>query len=97
MSDFTVDVNALAQLSKDLQGCADGLDHRLKALHDAGAGGLGFDFLDGSCKHFQGKWEYGLKKVQECVKTLHEGLDQAQQNYVQTEQGLASGLGASAS
>ncbi|TQF02849.1 hypothetical protein E6W39_12000 [Kitasatospora acidiphila] len=90
-------MNALAQLPKDLQGCADELDHGLKALHGASAAGLGFDFLDGSCKHFQGKWEYGLKKVQECVKTLHEGLDQVQQSYAQTEQGLSSALGASSS
>jgi uncharacterized protein YukE len=96
MSDFSVDVDGLAQLVKDLQGCADDLDHGLKALHEAGAAGLGFDFLDDSCRHFQDKWEYGLKKVRECVKTLHEGLDTAQQNYAQTEQGLAGSMKVSA-
>jgi hypothetical protein len=92
MSDFSVDVEALAQLATDLQGCADDLDHGLKALHDAGAAGLGFDFLDDSCRHFQGEWEYGLKKVRECVKTLHEGLGTVQQNYAQTEQGLTDSM-----
>ncbi|MDH6142605.1 MULTISPECIES: WXG100 family type VII secretion target [Kitasatospora] len=96
MSDFTVDTEALAKLSKDLQGCAEELEHGLQVLRATDAGGLGFDFLDGSCHHFQGKWEYGLKKVRECVKELHEGLDQAQQNYVGTEQSVADSLQGSA-
>ncbi|MFI6446672.1 hypothetical protein [Kitasatospora sp. NPDC050543] len=92
MSDFTVDVDFLAKLSKDLQGCASELEEGLKALKDVGPTGLGFDFLDDSCAHFQDKWEYGLKKVHECVKVLHEGLDQVQQNYAGTEQGLTKAM-----
>ncbi|GAB7180386.1 hypothetical protein ATKI12_0217 [Kitasatospora sp. Ki12] len=92
MADFTVSTEFLAKLAQDLKGCGDELDQGLKALREASRTGTGFDFLDDACGHFQSKWEYGLKKVRECVKILDDGLDKVQQNYDGTEQSITKAL-----
>lgn len=61
-------------------------------MKGASRNGLGHDFLKGAGKHFQDTWEYGLDKVRECVKSLQAALDQTQQNYGGTEQGIAKGF-----
>ncbi|MFH9350228.1 hypothetical protein [Kitasatospora sp. NPDC017646] len=92
MADLTVSPEFLAKLAKDLKGCCDELDQGMEALREAGRDGLGFDFLEDAGKHFQEKWEFGLKKVRECVKVLDEGLEKAQQSYAGTEQNVTSAL-----
>ncbi|MEV7354980.1 MULTISPECIES: hypothetical protein [unclassified Kitasatospora] len=92
MADFTVSTEFLAKLAKDLKGCGDELDQGLKALKEASRSGLGYDFLDEACGHFQGTWEYGLKKVRECVKILDDGLEKVQQGYDSTEQDTTKAL-----
>ncbi|MFI9363944.1 hypothetical protein ACIG5E_23250 [Kitasatospora sp. NPDC053057] len=92
MADFTVSPEFLAKLAKDLKGCGDELDQGMKALKEASRDGLGFDFLEDAGKHFQEKWEYGLKKVRECVKVLDEGLEKVQQSYAGTEQNVTKAL-----
>ncbi|MFE5583711.1 hypothetical protein ACWC9T_23425 [Kitasatospora sp. NPDC001159] len=92
MADFTVSPEFLAKLAKDLKGCGDELDQGLKALKEASRDGLGFDFLEDAGKHFQEKWEYGLKKVRECVKVLDDGLDKVAQSYDGTEKSITKAL-----
>ncbi|MER7671089.1 hypothetical protein ABTY61_21860 [Kitasatospora sp. NPDC096128] len=92
MADFTVSPEFLAELAKDLKGCGDELDQGLKALKEAGRAGLGFDFLEDAGQHFQEKWEFGLKKVRECVKVLDEGLEKVQQSYAGTERNATKAL-----
>ncbi|WBP86503.1 WXG100 family type VII secretion target [Kitasatospora cathayae] len=92
MADFTVSPEFLAKLAKDLKGCGDELDQGLQALKGASRDGLGFDFLEEAGQHFQEKWEYGLKKVRECVKVLDEGLEKVQQSYAGTEQNITKAL-----
>ncbi|MER6303770.1 hypothetical protein ABT247_30020 [Kitasatospora sp. NPDC001539] len=92
MADFTVSPELLAKLANDLRGCGDELDQGLKALKEASRDGLGFDFLEEAGKHFQEKWEYGLKKVRECVKVLDDGLGKVAQSYDGTEQSIVKAL-----
>ncbi|MET8626175.1 hypothetical protein ABZW30_20875 [Kitasatospora sp. NPDC004669] len=92
MAEFTVSPEFLAKLAKDLKGCGDELDQGLKALKEASRDGLGFDFLEDAGKHFQEKWEYGLKKVRECVKVLDDGLDKVAQSYDGTEKSITKAL-----
>ncbi|MFF2143320.1 hypothetical protein [Kitasatospora sp. NPDC058190] len=92
MADFTVSPEFLAKLAKDLKDCGDELDQGLKALKEASRDGLGFGFLEDAGKHFQEKWEYGLKKVRECVKVLDDGLDKVAQSYDGTEKSITKAL-----
>ncbi|MFH8382023.1 hypothetical protein ACH4E7_13895 [Kitasatospora sp. NPDC018058] len=92
MAEFTVSPEFLAKLAKDLKGCGDELDQGLKALKEASRDGLGFDFLEDAGKHFQEKWEYGLKKVRDCVKVLDDGLDKVAQSYDGTEKSITKAL-----
>ncbi|WP_158835755.1 hypothetical protein [Streptomyces sp. NRRL S-350] len=92
MADFTVSTEFLAKLAQDLKGCGDELDQGLKAFEAASHTGTGFDFLDEACGHFKEKWEYGLKKVRECVKILDDGLEKVQQSYDGTEQSITKAL-----
>ncbi|MFI5648001.1 hypothetical protein [Kitasatospora sp. NPDC051705] len=92
MADFTVSTEFLAKLATDLKGCGDELDQGLKALKEAGRSGLGHDVLDEACGHFQSTWEYGLKKVRECVKVLDGGLEKVQQGYDGTERSITKAL-----
>ncbi|MFJ9442700.1 hypothetical protein ACIRRH_12610 [Kitasatospora sp. NPDC101235] len=92
MSDFKVSTEFLAKLAQDLKACGDELDQGLKAFEAAGHTGTGYDFLDEACGHFKDKWQFGLKKVRECVKALDEGLEQVQKNYDGTEQSIVKVL-----
>ncbi|MBD0675046.1 hypothetical protein [Streptomyces sp. CBMA156] len=92
MADFKVSTEFLAKLAQDLKGCGDELEQGLKAFEAAGHTGTGFDFLDEACGHFRDTWQFGLKKVRECVTVLDEGLEQVRQNYDGTEQSIVKVL-----
>ncbi|MFF4383311.1 hypothetical protein [Kitasatospora sp. NPDC001547] len=92
MADFRVSTEFLTKLAQDLRGCGDELEQGLKAFEAAGHTGTGFDFLDEACGHFKDKWQFGLKKVRECVKVLDQGLEQVRKNYDGTEQSIVKVL-----
>ncbi|MFE4515063.1 hypothetical protein ACFRMQ_12845 [Kitasatospora sp. NPDC056783] len=92
MADFKVGTEFLATLAQDLKGCGDELEQGLKAFEAAGHTGTGYDFLDEACGHFKDKWQFGLKKVRECVKALDEGLERVRENYDGTEQSIVEVL-----
>lgn len=85
MSDFGVDVSQMDKLIRSLEGCTDELERGLNALRDIGPKGLGYDFFDDSCEHFQDKWGTGLDKMRESVDGLKDGLKEIRDNYQKTE------------
>lgn len=84
-SGFGVDVSEMNKLIRNLENCADDLEHGLNALRDIGPKGLGYDFFDDSCEHFQERWDTGLEKIRETVNGLNDGLKEVRDNYQETE------------
>lgn len=85
MSEFRVELAEMRQLVRDLNDCADELEHGLNALRDIGPKGLGYDFFDDACEHFQDRWDDGLGKIRDSVKGVHGGLKKVMENYEKTE------------
>jgi hypothetical protein len=96
MADFTVDPAALQKLVIGLDTCDDELEKGLDALRDIGPKGLGYDFFDDACEHFQDKWDHGLKLIRKSVDNLHGGLKEVAGNYTATEQSAVEGMGGAA-
>jgi hypothetical protein len=83
--DFTVELEALGALGKDLQSCGETLGGALDALKQAGDGGLGRHSLDDACEEVQGDWRHGLSLVKECSEKLAGGVQDSAKAYAQVE------------
>lgn len=92
MSGFAVEVRELRKLVARLQDCAGELESGLNALRDIGPKGLGFDFFDEACEHFQDKWENGLDEIRDSVDDLKSGLKQITDNYEKNEHNVAEAM-----
>jgi hypothetical protein len=92
MPDFTVDIDGLNALGRNLDRCGDNLDGALKAMQDVGPDTLGNEDLDDACAEFREDWEYGLEQIRKCVKGIKENLDKTKQAYGELEGVLTSGF-----
>lgn len=92
MSGFGVELDQMKQLIRELGDCSDELEHGLNALRDIGPKGLGYDFFDEACEHFQDRWDDGLEKIRNSVETVHGGLKKAMENYEETEQHVTDSM-----
>lgn len=91
---FSVDLDALAELRRQLDGAREQLDGALAALGEAAAPRLGSDDLDRACEEFRQSWAHGLGKLGECVGVVGEGIGAVGATYAQGEAAVASGFGA---
>lgn len=92
MPDFTVDIDGLDALGKNLERAKENLDGALKAMEDIGPDSIGPDDLDDACAEFRDDWERGLDKVGECVQKITDALKQARKNYAEIENALTDGF-----
>ncbi|MCE7007909.1 hypothetical protein LWC34_34570 [Kibdelosporangium philippinense] len=90
MPDYTVDLNGLDALGKNLDRCGENLDGALKSMEDVGPDTLGNDDLDDACEEFREDWEYGLSEIRKIVKGIKENLDASKQNYAELENALSN-------
>ncbi|NLU72913.1 hypothetical protein HCC61_09530 [Streptomyces sp. HNM0575] len=91
-SGYAVELSALQRLNKDLKTCTDEMDHALKALEEIGPKGLGYDFLDEACAHYQDKWDNGLSRISEIAEDLKDKIDHIGKNYAKAESGVIDAL-----
>ncbi|WP_169134862.1 hypothetical protein [Streptomyces sp. HNM0575] len=82
----------MQRLNKDLKTCTDEMDHALKALEEIGPKGLGYDFLDEACAHYQDKWDNGLSRISEIAEDLKDKIDHIGKNYAKAESGVIDAL-----
>lgn len=88
MPDFTVDIDGLDALGKNLDRTNENLDQATKRLDELGPDSIGPDVLDEACATFREDWEEGLDKLREAVEEMKGGLDGAKQTYAEIESGL---------
>lgn len=89
---YTVELQALQKLGKDLKDCTDELENALKAIKEIGPKGLGYDFLDEACEHFDDKWENGLSRIQEVVEDITGKIGKIGKEYAKSESGVIDAL-----
>ncbi len=92
MSDFTVDIDGLEALGKDMERARDNLDSALKAMEDIGPDSIGPDNLDDACAEFRDDWDRGLNKIRECVEQITEALKNARKSYAEIEDAISGGF-----
>lgn len=90
MPDFTVDIDGLVALGKNLNRTADNLDEASKRLDDLGPDSIGPDDLDEATEDFRSDWEEGLDKLRDATESLKGGVDGACQRYAAIEQALTN-------
>lgn len=88
MPDYSVDIDGLAALGKNLDRTADNLDEASKRLDDLGSDSIGPDDLDEATEDFRSDWEEGLDKLREAIGDIKGGLDGARQLYAAIENAL---------
>lgn len=88
MPDFTVDIDGLDALGKNLDRTNENLDQATKRLADLGPDSIGPDVLDEACAEFRDDWEEGLDKLRDAVEEMKGGLDGAKKTYAEIEEGL---------
>lgn len=88
MPDFTVDIDGLDALGKNLDRTSSNIDQATKRLDDLGPDSIGPDVLDEACADFREDWEEGLDKLREAVDEMRGGLDGAKRTYAKIDNGL---------
>lgn len=89
---YTVELEALQKLAKDLGDCTKELEHGLDALKNIGPKGLGYDCLDDACEHFGDKWDNGLNRIRDIVETVQENVGKVGKEYAKNESGIIEAL-----
>lgn len=97
MPDFTVDIDGLDGLSKNLDRTVENIDEALTRMKDIGPDSIGPDSLDQACADFNSDWEGGLGKIREAVDEIKGAVDTATQGYAELEDGLEQSLSSMAS
>lgn len=92
MPDFTVDIDGLNALGKNLGRTVDNIDQAINRMKDIGPDSIGPDDLDEACLGFKEDWEGGLRQLRKAVDEMKGGLDQAMKGYSELENGLTDSL-----
>lgn len=92
MPDFTVDLDGLDALGKNLSRTVDNIDQAINRMKDIGPDSIGPDDLDEACLSFKEDWEGGLRELRRAVDDMKGGLDQAMKGYAELENGLTDSL-----
>ncbi|SDP02408.1 hypothetical protein SAMN04487905_101478 [Actinopolyspora xinjiangensis] len=92
MSDFTVDIESLDAMEKNLNRAEENLRSALKAMDDIGPHSIGPDELDEACAEFRDDWQHGIDEIGECVKKITEALGSAKKQYQELENAITEGF-----
>ncbi|MGH3466232.1 MAG: hypothetical protein ACRDQF_00685 [Thermocrispum sp.] len=92
MPDFTVDLDGLDALSKNLNRTSDNIDEATRKLDDLGPDSIGPDDLDEACATFRADWQEGLDKMREAIEELKGGLDAARKLYAEIDAAFEDGF-----
>lgn len=92
MPDFTVDVDGLNGLQKDLERTGENIDNAARELADASPDTIGSDELDEACADFYDSWKNGLGEINEVVGDVKKGLSHAAQAYAEIDKGIRDAL-----
>lgn len=92
MPDFTVDIDGLSGLQKDLERTGENIDNAARKLADASPDSIGSDELDEACTDFYDSWKEGLSEINEVVGDVKKGLAHAAQAYAEIDQGIRDAL-----
>ena len=92
MSDFTVSIEGLTGLNKNLERAKENIDGALKAMEDIGPDSIGPDDLDEACAEFREDWQRGIGKIGEAVDKITEALGRTRDQYAELEEALNEGF-----
>ena len=92
MPDFTVDIDGMDALGKNLGRAVDNIDQAIKKMQDIGPDSIGPEDLDEACADFKEDWEGGLRELRRAVDEMKGGLNQAMKGYAELEAGLTDSL-----
>lgn len=90
--DYTVDIDGLAGLDKNLQRTTENIDKATKRLKDEGPDKIGPDDLDSACSDFRSDWETGLDKLKDVIKGVRKNLDACIKEYAEAEEDISKNL-----
>lgn len=85
---FSVEVNDLDRLIRELHNSQDNMRKALNALKDVGPKSTGSEALDNACDEFHDSWDNAIKKIADGTQAIEERLKQTKNNYEQTEQAI---------
>lgn len=92
MSDFTVSIDGLTGLTKNLGRAKENIDGALKAMEDIGPDSIGPDDLDEACAEFRDDWQRGISKIGEAVDKITGALGKTRDTYAEIENALDEGF-----
>lgn len=90
--DYTVDLNGLSGLDKNLKRTSENIDKATKRLKDEGPDKIGPDSLDSACSDFRSEWETGLDKLKDAIKGVRGKLDECVKEYAKAEEDISKNL-----
>lgn len=87
MSGYTVKIEELGELIKNLETAADRIaDANKKLAAHSTLGALGNETLASAGSSFEETWEYGISKLGEAAVQVTEGLVEAKKDYAHVEE-----------
>lgn len=92
MPDFTVDIDGLNGLQKDLERTGENIDSASGNLAHASPESIGSDELDEACADFYDAWQEGLGEINEVVGDIKKGLKEAAEAYDKLDEEIRKGL-----
>lgn len=92
MPDFTVDIDGLNGLQKNLDRTEENIDNAARKLAEAAPDSIGSDELDEACADFYDSRKEGLGEIDEVVGDIKKGLSKAAEAYAEVEQGINDSL-----
>jgi signal transduction histidine kinase len=83
---FSVEVQDLDRLLKQLHNSQDDMRKALGALKEVGPKSTGSQALDNACDEFHDSWDTAIKKIADGTQQIEEKLRATKDNYEATEQ-----------
>jgi signal transduction histidine kinase len=83
---FSVEVQDLVRLLKQLHDSQDDMRKALGALKEVGPKSTGSEALDNACDEFHDSWDNAIKKIADGTEQIEEKLRATKDNYEATEQ-----------